>query len=176
MAELRVAAQDRSGRSSSLFWRRGWHERFAFSLAALPLPELNRAQNRNRTRQKSKRPPVGAFRFYGGEGGMDSNRLRAILTPCGAHFVRPRRCRVLLNRAQTLNRTRPKSKKPPEGGFSLLWRRGWDLNPRRATNPCWFSRPVHSTTLPPLRGPVERPRIVLADPPGFKRLPVGALK
>ena len=30
------------------------------------------------------------------------------------------------------------------------WRRGWDSNPRRAINPCWFSRPVHSTALPPL--------------------------
>ena len=33
----------------------------------------------------------------------------------------------------------------------LLWRRGWDLNPRRAINPCWFSRPVHSAALPPLQ-------------------------
>ena len=30
------------------------------------------------------------------------------------------------------------------------WRRGRDSNPRKATNLCWFSRPVHSTALPPL--------------------------
>ena len=41
-------------------------------------------------------------------------------------------------------------KNPPEGGL-FIWRRGWDSNPRRAINPCWFSRPVHSTALPPLR-------------------------
>ena len=35
-----------------------------------------------------------------------------------------------------------------------MWRRGWDSNPRRAINPCWFSRPVHSTTLPPLQNRV----------------------
>ena len=33
----------------------------------------------------------------------------------------------------------------------LFWRRGWDSNPRRAINPCRFSRPVHSTALPPLQ-------------------------
>ncbi len=38
----------------------------------------------------------------------------------------------------------------PEGP-DCLWRRGWDSNPRRAINPCWFSRPVHSTALPPLQ-------------------------
>ena len=37
----------------------------------------------------------------------------------------------------------------PRGG--LKWRRGWDSNPRRVIHPCWFSRPVHSTALPPLR-------------------------
>ena len=31
------------------------------------------------------------------------------------------------------------------------WRRGWDSNPRKATNLCRFSRPVHSTALPPLQ-------------------------
>ena len=44
----------------------------------------------------------------------------------------------------------PQTKKSPKGAF-LDWRRGWDSNPRRATNPCWFSRPVHSTALPPLQ-------------------------
>ena len=41
-------------------------------------------------------------------------------------------------------------KKPALGGLFNTWRRGWDSNPRRAINPCWFSRPVHSTALPPL--------------------------
>ena len=45
------------------------------------------------------------------------------------------------------------------------WRRGWDSNPRRAVNPCWFSRPVHSTALPPLRA--DRWRIVAAARTGF---------
>ena len=40
-------------------------------------------------------------------------------------------------------------KNPADAGY-FIWRRGWDSNPRRATNPCWFSRPVHSTALPPL--------------------------
>jgi len=29
-------------------------------------------------------------------------------------------------------------KNPAEAGL-FIWRRGWDSNPRRATNPCWFS-------------------------------------
>ncbi len=37
------------------------------------------------------------------------------------------------------------------GLFRLIWRRDRDLNPRRATNPCRFSRPVLSTTQPSLR-------------------------
>ncbi len=41
--------------------------------------------------------------------------------------------------------------KGPRGDLLLFWRRGWDSNPRRAINPCWFSRPVHSTALPPLQ-------------------------
>jgi hypothetical protein len=45
-----------------------------------------------------------------------------------------------------LNKKGPSVEEP-----SNIWRRGWDLNPRRAINPCWFSRPVHSTALPPLR-------------------------
>ncbi len=32
-----------------------------------------------------------------------------------------------------------------------MWRRRRDLNSRRAINPRWFSRPVHSAALPPLR-------------------------
>ena len=37
-------------------------------------------------------------------------------------------------------------------GFgSRGWRKGWDSNPRTVTR-CWFSRPVHSTTLPPFHG------------------------
>ena len=44
------------------------------------------------------------------------------------------------------------NKKPTrKGPVFCCWRRGWDSNPRRAMNPCWFSRPVHSTALPPLR-------------------------
>ena len=35
--------------------------------------------------------------------------------------------------------------------FILNWRRDRDSNPRRATNPCRFSRPVHLTTLPSFR-------------------------
>ena len=36
-----------------------------------------------------------------------------------------------------------------------VWRRRRDLNSRGAINPCWFSRPVHSATLPPLRSSAE---------------------
>ena len=42
-------------------------------------------------------------------------------------------------------------KRDPEGSLFPYWRRGWDLNPRRAINPCQFSRLVHSTALPPLQ-------------------------
>jgi len=31
------------------------------------------------------------------------------------------------------------NKKTPKFGVFYFWRRGWDSNPRRATNPCWFS-------------------------------------
>ena len=37
-----------------------------------------------------------------------------------------------------------------EQGFFVWWR-GWDSNPRWAINPRRFSRPLHSTALPPLR-------------------------
>ena len=45
-------------------------------------------------------------------------------------------------------------KKPTEVGLNLWWR-GRDSNPGRATNPRWFSRPVLSTTQPPLRACVD---------------------
>ena len=35
--------------------------------------------------------------------------------------------------------------------FDENWRRGWDSNPRWTVNPRRFSRPVLSTTQPPLR-------------------------
>ena len=38
-----------------------------------------------------------------------------------------------------------------QGFIQGVWRRDRDSNPRRATNPCRFSRPVHLTTLPSLR-------------------------
>ena len=58
-----------------------------------------------------------------------------------------------------------KTKRPHKGAFLFFWRRGWDSNPRRATNPCWFSRPVHSTTLPPLRCRVSRRELCLHHGP-----------
>ena len=48
-----------------------------------------------------------------------------------------------------------------KGPNLCFWRRGWDSNPRRATNPCWFSRPVHSTTLPPLQAVLAVRRRIL---------------
>ena len=42
-------------------------------------------------------------------------------------------------------------KRGHKGPIFNFWRRGWDSNPRKATNLCWFSRPVHSTALPPLQ-------------------------
>ena len=59
----------------------------------------------------------------------------------------------------------PQKQRAQKGPIDF-WRRGWDSNPRRATNPCWFSRPVHSTALPPLlilsMASVLRARIVVA--------------
>ena len=64
-----------------------------------------------------------------------------------AHFVRPNSLR-----ANWSNPIPPgQNKNGPDGSVCCYWRRGWDSNPRRATNPCWFSRPVHSTALPPLQ-------------------------
>ncbi len=36
--------------------------------------------------------------------------------------------------------------------FEVRWRRAGDSNPRDAHHACRFSRPVHSTALPALRG------------------------
>lgn len=38
-----------------------------------------------------------------------------------------------------------------QGFIQYVWRKDRDSNPRRATNPCRFSRPVHLTTLPSFR-------------------------
>ena len=40
-------------------------------------------------------------------------------------------------------------KKTPIKGLFYVWRKRWDLNPRRAINPCQFSRLVLSTAQPP---------------------------
>ena len=45
----------------------------------------------------------------------------------------------------------PDTQNPARGGVSCIWRRGRDSNPREATNLQRFSRPPHSTALPPLR-------------------------
>ncbi len=73
-------------------------------------------------------------------------------SPFGAHSLRSR-----VQNAGAFCRTGfespypfPKQNWPREGAI-LFWRRGWDSNPRKATNLCWFSRPVHSTALPPLQ-------------------------
>ena len=68
---------------------------------------------------------------------------------CAAPFGRRKRCRVFLEPGGFSPSPHPPKTKPLTGLH--FWRRGWDSNPRRATNPCWFSRPVHSTALPPLR-------------------------
>ena len=49
------------------------------------------------------------------------------------------------------NRVETKKGFSIEKPFFLMWRRRRDLNSRRAINPRWFSRPVHSAALPPLR-------------------------
>ena len=53
-------------------------------------------------------------------------------------------------------------KEPLPEALCRYWRRGWDSNPRKATNLCWFSRPVHSTALPPLRivVPIQRDQCI----------------
>ena len=38
------------------------------------------------------------------------------------------------------------------GLIAQLWRKGWDSNPRAASHRRRFSRPLHSTALPPFRG------------------------
>ena len=70
--------------------------------------------------------------------------------PYGAHYMRPN---LLCRFVEQASHPGPSSKtqKDPGGAFFEFWRRGWDSNPRKATNLCWFSRPVHSTTLPPLQ-------------------------
>ncbi len=86
-------------------------------------------------------------------------RLRLLTGQAGAHSLRSLRvvssgCAVLgSNRWLRIYTPLPiPNRLGPAGPGDLQWRRGWDSNPRRATNPCWFSRPVHSTALPPLRG------------------------
>ena len=63
-----------------------------------------------------------------------------------------------------------------QGPIFNFWRRGWDSNPRRATNPCWFSRPVHSTALPPLQNVIV-PRVGLTQIGSGRSSPLrGALR
>ncbi len=74
-----------------------------------------------------------------------------LTSPCGpASCVQTGLLADLSNRVQIPNPL-PNTNRARRGPI-FLWRRGWDSNPRRAINPCWFSRPVHSTALPPLRG------------------------
>jgi hypothetical protein len=93
----------------------------------------------------------------------------AAVHPCILPSLRSGRCALqivcpddLSNRWVQIKTTLPKNKKPHKGVL-LFWRRGWDSNPRRAINPCRFSRPVHSTALPPLRRSVLRRARILTD-------------
>ena len=88
--------------------------------------------------------------YIGGEGGIDSRYIHVSGLRLSSHVM-------TLPIAPAIGEpgfaSPPgQTKKPhPSDEALLVWRRGWDLNPRRAINPCQFSRLVHSTALPPLR-------------------------
>jgi hypothetical protein len=93
----------------------------------------------------------------------------AAVHPCTLPSLRSGRCALqnvcpddLSNRWVQIKSTLTINKKPHKGVL-LFWRRGWDSNPRRAINPCRFSRPVHSTALPPLRRSVIRRARILTN-------------
>ena len=89
------------------------------------------------------------------EGGIDSKCILHLAFGCYLFGSTTRRSRRRVNPCEFVQITpsiaQNKKALSTIGPFCFVWRRGWDLNPRRATNPCWFSRPVHSTALPPLR-------------------------
>ena len=101
-----------------VFWRRGGDGRFATGHAAAPLRPSNRVLILHHTRPKTKRPREGAFSFSGGEGGIDSNRLRPILAPAG----RASRVQNAGAFCRTGSSSLPlcwKTKRPRKGAFSF---------------------------------------------------------
>ena len=83
-----------------------------------------------------------------GMGGMGAARPRMRLSHCTS--------RTGFNSLTLSSKTDGLQKGP-----FCFWRRGWDSNPRRAISPCWFSRPVHSTALPPLLATAHFARSVM---------------
>ena len=95
-----------------------------------------------------KKGPFQGPMIFGGEGGIDSAHPCA--SPLRGRFAVQIGCPADLSNRCVRTYTLTSKTTGPKGPDDF-WRRGWDSNPRRATNPCWFSRPVHSTALPPLR-------------------------
>ena len=92
------------------------------------------------TRQECKRPQKGPSTFWRrGWDGRCAPSLAAAPLPESNRVRKP------------VPHSARNQKRGHKGPIFNFWRRGWDSNPRKATNLCWFSRPVHSTTLPPLQ-------------------------
>ena len=107
---------------------------------------------RNAVNKKARSLEGTSFFINGGEGGMYSAHPAPRPTGCLRQFkfVPDNFLNRRVNSAILIHY---KVKNPTDWlsiGLFTLWRRGWDLNPRRAINPCRFSRPVHSAALPPL--------------------------
>ena len=100
------------------------------------------------------------------EGGIDSNSLRAVLTPSGRCRKRPRLKRSF-GRVFSNQRVRPHRQlyqipKGPQRGPFGIWRRRRDSNPRTVAR-YTLSRRAPSTTRPPLReGANDTERRILA--------------
>ena len=76
-------------------------------------------------------------------GGLDYQTLSTLFRQRGLKCWRGQGFRI----CRGINAKKPLTEQRLFG----MWRRDRDLNPRRAINPCRFSRPVLSTTQPSLR-------------------------
>ena len=134
----------------------GWDGRFAAPEAAAPLPGSNRVRLPiPHSAGKQKGPTRGPFCFLAERVGFEPTKgykpLLVFKTSAFNRSATSPNCPV--PRVGWIRRLR---RLTPSGRTScVLARCASQSNPRKATNLCWFSRPVHSTALPPLRRTVR---------------------
>ena len=103
---------------------------------------------------------------------MSAHSLRESASPrAGPRTAKARRA-FAPSRVRIPGNSPATKKTPAAGGRDYPWRRRRDSNPRDPKRAKRFSRPPHSTTLPPLRrvnaAPRKAPRKILAESRGFE--------